>query len=439
MKYILGISCFFHDSAACLVCNDEIIAAAEEERFTRKKHDNSFPENSIKFCLDKAKIKSIDLDAVVFYENPILKFDRVFKRLIKNFPKSLNIIKVVAVDWHTNKLWFKERCAKFLNIKKDKITFFDHHKSHLFSALIPSGLKESACLTIDGVGEWVTTEGSMFKNNQIKELFSIKFPHSLGILYSALTEFLGFEVNEGEYKVMGLAAYGEPIYNQKIEQLFKYRNENGFELDMSFFSFEYSMKTNLTEKFYKLFGEQREKESEFLKKEQLHPKKFELNSYQKYYADIAASLQFVMQDQIILFVKKLRKESGLDSLHNADRYGQYDNSQFSELSDMDYDTKMVMPKVAVHGNKNINSSMYVPMPHLNNANSNTELETNMIRGMPTRTLKSYGFRNPAEHYYGYMDPVYQNANNTVLPFPRGGDATRLENTKTTKKYSREIL
>jgi len=133
-------------------------------------------------------------------------------------------------------------------------------------------------------------------------------------------------------------------------------------------------------------------------------------------------------------------ESGLesDSLH-ANRYGHYDNSQFSELSDMDYDTKMVMPKVAVHGNKNINSSMYVPMPHLNNANSNTELETNMIRGMPTRTLKSYGFRNPAEHYYGYIDPVYQNANNTVLPFPRGGDATRLENTKTNKKYSREIL
>ena len=314
MKYILGISCFFHDSSACIISDNEIIAAAEEERFTRKKHDNSFPENAIKFCLEKADIKPADLDAIVFYENPIIKFDRVIKTLIKKFPKSLNIFKSVAIDWHSDKLWFKEKCKKFLNIDRKKIFFFDHHKSHLYSALIPSNFKQSACLTIDGVGEWITTEGSIFKNNSLNKLFSVNFPSSLGILYSALTEFLGFEVNEGEYKVMGLAAYGEPIYGDKIEKLFNFRNEDGFELNMEYFSFEYSMQTNLTKKFFNLFGEKRKSESEFLKKEQTHPKLFELNPYQKYYADIAASLQLVMQDQILLFVKKLKKKSGLDSL-----------------------------------------------------------------------------------------------------------------------------
>lgn len=314
MKYILGISCFFHDSSACIIKENEIIAAAEEERFTRIKHDNSFPQNAIKFCLDKTQINSIDLDAIVFYENPVVKFDRVAKTLIKNFPKSLNIIKSVAKDWHSDKLWFKEKCKKYLDINKKKIFFFDHHKSHLYSALIPSNFKQSACLTIDGVGEWATTEGSIFKNNSIEKVFSVNFPNSLGILYSALTEFLGFEVNEGEYKVMGLAAYGEPIHCDKIEKLFNFRNKDGFELNMEYFSFEYSMKTNLTEKFYNLFGQKREAESEFLKKEQEHPKLFELNPYQKYYADIAASLQLVMQDQILLFVKNLKKTSGLDNL-----------------------------------------------------------------------------------------------------------------------------
>ncbi len=314
MAFTLGISCFFHDSAACLIDDDKIICAAEEERFTRIKHDNSFPINAINFCLEKANIKSENLGTVVFYENPVTKFDRVFKTLVKNFPKSISIIKDVATDWHSNKLWFKEICNQKLNIDKNKIKFFNHHESHLYSALIPSGFKNAACLTIDGVGEWITTEGSIFKNNNIEKSFSVKFPHSIGILYSALTEFLGFEVNDGEYKVMGLAAYGEPKYVDKIEKLFLYRNKNDFKLNLNFFSFEYSNKTNLTKNFIDLFGKPREPESKFLLSEQLSPMQFKLDNYQKYYADVASSLQFVVRDQILLFVKHLRQISDSENL-----------------------------------------------------------------------------------------------------------------------------
>lgn len=339
MPNILGVSCFFHDSAVSLINEHGVVAAAEEERFSRKKHDNGFPIHAINFCLDFGNLNINDLDAIVFYENPVIKFDRVFSRIFKNFPKSLKVLPPLLRSWHEDKFWFKEIFCKHYKVDKNKIFFENHHTSHAASSFFSSPFSNSATMTIDGVGEWTTCEFGKYTSNNLIKINEINFPHSLGILYSAFTEFLGFEVNEGEFKVMGLASYGEPKYLDKIEKLFISRNDNSFELDLDYFSFEHSLNTNLSKKFINLFGEKRKIESQFLKKEQSHCLEAELMSEQKIYADIASSLQHFMNDHVLSMAKYIKRESKNNFLSYAGgvayngviNQNLIDNSGFEEI------------------------------------------------------------------------------------------------------------
>ena len=214
---ILGISAFYHDSAACLVRDGEIIAAAQEERFTRKKHDASFPDNAIEFCLKTGGIQVSDLDYVGFYDKPFIKFERILETYLGIAPKGLKQYLSAIPVWLKDKLWTRGNIRKNLGYE-GPVIFSEHHESHAASAFFPSPFKEAAILTMDGVGEWATSSLALGKNNKIELLQELHFPHSIGLLYSAFTYYLGFKVNSGEYKVMGLAPYGKPIYCNLIRE-----------------------------------------------------------------------------------------------------------------------------------------------------------------------------------------------------------------------------
>jgi len=208
--YILGISCFYHESAACLIRDGVPVAASAQERFSRKKHDSEFPKEAIDFCLRKAGIKVSDLDWVVFYEKPFWKFQRILLSTLTSYPFAWRLFAKAMVMWLADKLWMRSIIAGELAIDPKKILFVPHHISHAASAFYPSGFEKAAILTIDGVGEWTTTTYGQGKGNDLEIFAEIRFPHSLGLLYSVFTAFLGFEVNDGEYKVMGMAPYGKP-------------------------------------------------------------------------------------------------------------------------------------------------------------------------------------------------------------------------------------
>lgn len=314
----LGISCFFHDSAAAIVDDNKIICAAEEERFTRIKHDSSFPSNAIEFCLEKANIKANELNYVAFYEDPKLKFDRVAMGLIKQaFSRKFSSTKNILLDWATIKSDISGIISKKIEVNEEKILFFKHHESHRSSAFNASGFENSAIMTLDGVGEWDTASfGEIKDGGDYTEFANNKFPHSLGLLYSCFAEFLGFEVNEGEFKVMGMAAYGKPKYKNEIKKLFKSIEGFNFELDRKFFSYEYSDASNLAKPFIDLFGETRKPESPFLafgNKNFSNDIKF-ADSTAEYYADISASFQSVFEDIVLDFAKTLFKTSNSKNL-----------------------------------------------------------------------------------------------------------------------------
>ena len=218
---ILGISSFFHDSAAALIDGSDVVAAAEEERFSRIKHDNSFPINSIKFVLKVANISIHEVDYIVFYEKPILKLHRILSSNSKNIFKNLDSQFELLRSWDKNKISTRNFISNVLGVNKKKILFFEHHFSHAASAFYCSGFNSSDLYTSDAVGEWCTTTYGNTKNKELIRSGRVNFPDSIGLLYTAFTEFLGFEVNEGEYKVMGMAPYGKPIYQEKIDKLFK--------------------------------------------------------------------------------------------------------------------------------------------------------------------------------------------------------------------------
>ena len=259
--YILGISAFYHDSAACLLKNGEIIAAAQEERFTRKKHDYSFPKNAIKYCLSEAKIQPSDLNNVVFYEKPLIKFERLLETYLAFAPKGFKSFLSAMPVWIKDKLFQKSKLIKELKIFfykkidwKNKLMFSEHHLSHAASAFYPSCFERAAIITLDGVGEWATSSVSIGKGNDIEMLKEINFPHSLGLLYSSFTYYIGFKVNSGEYKVMGLAPYGKPKYYELIKKkLIKIFDDGSFQLDMSYFDYATGLKMT-SKKFDKLFG-----------------------------------------------------------------------------------------------------------------------------------------------------------------------------------------
>jgi carbamoyltransferase len=295
--YILGISCFYHDAAAALVKNGEVIAAAQEERFTRKKQDDGFPTNAINYCLEFANIEVSDLHSIAYYEKPFTKFERLLSTYIKTWPISFpSFLKAMSV-WLKQKLWIPSTIKKELKYDGD-VFYTEHHLSHAASAYFASPFKKAAILTIDGVGEWATATCAIAEENKIEITKEIKFPHSLGLLYSAFTYYLGFKVNSGEYKVMGLAPYGQPKYVDKVRELIDVKADGSFKLNMKYFGYEYGLKMT-NRRFDKLFGAK--------------PRNPETPIDQRIF-DIARSLQQVLEEIVLKMANNLQEETGCENL-----------------------------------------------------------------------------------------------------------------------------
>ena len=292
--YILGISAFYHDSAACILKDGEIIDAAQEERFTRKKHDQNFPTNAIKYCLLEADIQSKDINYIAFYDKPFLKFERILETYLKFAPSGLGSFLKAIPLWIRKKLWIKQLILDELEYS-GKIFFPEHHASHAASAFFSSPFQDSAFLTMDGVGEWSTASYGIGNDNKIEILADIKFPHSLGLLYSAFTYYTGFRVNSGEYKVMGLAPYGEPKYKKIIyDNLIDVKEDGSFTMDMTYFNYAVGL-TMTSKKFNKLFGgPPRKPESELTQKEM----------------DMARSIQEVTEEIVLKMATHVKKITG---------------------------------------------------------------------------------------------------------------------------------
>ena len=306
MKTILGISAFYHDSAATILVDGNIIAAAQEERFTRKKHDSSYPFNAIEFVLDFAKIKLSDVDQIIFFEKPFLKFERLLETYVAFAPRGFKSFCMAMPVWLKDKLFqkkmlfneLKRNDNNFNDIKK--IYFSDHHLSHAASAFFPSPFEEAVVLTADGVGEWATTTVAIGKGNKLEIIKEIHFPHSLGLLYSAFTYYTGFKVNSGEYKLMGLAPYGNPIYEDKIKsKLIDIKEDGSFHLDQSYFNYATGL-TMTNKKFENLFGQKVR-----------NPKNEKLTQF---HMDIASSIQKVTEDIMIKIAKSLKEEFNISNL-----------------------------------------------------------------------------------------------------------------------------
>ena len=305
MKSILGISAFYHDSAACLLKNGEIIAAAQEERFTRIKHDASYPYNAIEFVLEYSKLKLSEVDQIVFFEKPFLKFERLLETYVAFAPKGFQSFSKAIPIWIKEKLFQKNYLYKKLkshdsNYNSDKNIFFsDHHLSHASSAFFPSPFKEAVVLTADGVGEWATTTVAVGKDNDLKIKKEIHFPHSLGLLYSAFTYYTGFKVNSGEYKLMGLAPYGNPIYVNKVKQLVDIKPDGTFRINHKYFNYATGL-TMTNTKFHKLFGQ--------------NPRNSNREKITQFHMDIAASIQNVTEEIMIKLSRSIRKEYNIKNL-----------------------------------------------------------------------------------------------------------------------------
>jgi carbamoyltransferase len=319
---ILGISCYFHDAAAALLRDGRLVAAAEEERFTRKKHDYDFPKHAIEFCLEAGGIQAAALDYVVFFEKPFTKFQRIILSSLQTFPRAHGVFREAMVTWFKEKLWIKHLIQNRLGVPPSKILFSRHHLSHAASAFFCSPFDEAAILTVDGVGEWTTASFGIGKGTDIKLLNEIQFPHSLGLLYSAFTAFLGFEVNEGEYKVMGMAPFGTPRYVDKVYKLIHIGSDGSFELDMNYFSFHHSTEKTFNGKFIELFGPPRDPKALFFTPASGYPPYFgdkpsnytELGRQNQHYADVAASIQAVTEEVLLKMAHYVYEETGLKRL-----------------------------------------------------------------------------------------------------------------------------
>jgi len=305
-QFILGISAYYHDSAASLLKNGEIIAAAQEERFTRKKHDSEFPDNAIRFCLDEANLKLKDVDQIVFYDKPLIKFERLLETYLSYAPSGIRSFIAAMPIWLTEKLYLKATLKKeFAKLAACKVKdlppllFAEHHRSHAASAFFFSPFEEAAILCLDGVGEWATTTAWHGKGNSLSSLWEINFPHSLGLLYSAFTYFVGFRVNSGEYKLMGLAPYGEPKYVDLIrENLIDVKNDGSFRLNMKYFNYCTGL-TMTNKKFESLFGRPRRTPESDLTQDDM---------------DIATSIQVVTEDIVMRLAETLHEETGAKKL-----------------------------------------------------------------------------------------------------------------------------
>lgn len=296
--YILGISAYYHDSAACLIKDGILIAAAQEERFTRKKHDARFPAKAIEYCLKEAGITNQEIDHVVFYEKPWLKFERLLETYLAFAPSGLKSFLMAMPQWVHEKLWMGESIKKELEFKGSMI-YPEHHQSHAASAFFPSPFESAAVLTLDGVGEWATSTWGVGKGNTLTLHKEIRFPNSLGLLYSALTYYTGFKVNSGEYKVMGLAPYGEPTFTKLIyDHLIDVKEDGSFQLNMEYFNYCQGL-TMTSEKFHQVFGAPpRQSESQLGQREM----------------DLARSIQDVTENVVRKIAHHIRKETGEKNL-----------------------------------------------------------------------------------------------------------------------------
>ena len=305
MKSILGISAFYHDSAACILQDGKIIAAAQEERFTRKKHDSSYPKNAIKFVLGYANLKLSEVDQIVFFEKPFLKFERLLETYVAFAPKGFTSFAKAMPLWVKEKLFQKSLLFKKLkeldqDYKSDVNIFFsDHHLSHAASAFFPSPFNEAIILTADGVGEWATTTVAVGINNKLDIKKEIHFPHSLGLLYSAFTYYTGFKVNSGEYKLMGLAPYGNPIFENKIRKLIDIKEDGTFRLNQKYFNYATGL-TMTNDHFHNLFGQK--------------PRNPKNEKITQFHMDIASSVQKITEEIMIKLSKSIRKEYGIKNL-----------------------------------------------------------------------------------------------------------------------------
>ena len=305
MKSILGISAFYHDSAACILIDGKIIAAAQEERFTRKKHDPSYPHNAVEFVLNFAKLKLNDVHQIVFFEKPFLKFERLLETYVAFAPRGFISFAKAMPLWIKEKLFqknllFNKLKEHDINYKSDKNIFFsDHHLSHAASAFFPSPFDEAVIITADGVGEWATTTVAIGKNENLEIKKEIHFPHSLGLLYSAFTYYTGFKVNSGEYKLMGLAPYGNPIYVDKIKKIVDIKDDGTFRLDQKYFNYATGL-TMTNDNFHNLFGQK--------------PRNSTYDKINQFHMDIAASIQKVTEEIMIKISKAVRKEFGIKNL-----------------------------------------------------------------------------------------------------------------------------
>jgi carbamoyltransferase len=305
MTAILGISAFYHDSAAALIVDGEIIAAAQEERFTRKKHDPSYPTNAINYCLAEAGLTLNQVSYIAFYDKPFLKFERILETYIAFAPKGLQSFRMAMPVWLREKLFLKDMLLR--EIKKsdnhfdaDKLMFGEHHFSHAASAFYASPFEEAVVLTLDGVGEWATTTVAIGRGNELDIVKEIHFPHSLGLLYSAFTYYIGFRVNSGEYKVMGLAPYGEPKYKDLIlDKLIDLKEDGSFRLDQSYFNYATGL-TMTNQKFANLFGEP--------------VRKPDTDKLTQFHMDIAASVQAVTEKIVLTITRSLAKEYNIPNL-----------------------------------------------------------------------------------------------------------------------------
>ena len=297
--YILGLSCFYHDSAACLIKDGKVVAAAHEERFTRIRHDDDFPQEAVKFCLDFAKITPKDLTAVAFYDKPFLKFERLLETYLGTWPKGILSWSKAMPVWLSKKLWIKSLIQDKLEGYEGEIYFPEHHLSHAASAFLVSPFEKAAILTIDGVGEWATAAKGIGQGTKITLTHQINFPDSLGLLYSAFTYYTGFKVNSAEYKLMGLAPYGQPKYAQLImDELIDIKSDGSFKMNMKYFAYPYGL-TMTNDSFYQLFGHPPAQKGQ-------KPAEFEM--------DIAASIQAVTDEIMLRLTRSLYKETKLTNL-----------------------------------------------------------------------------------------------------------------------------
>jgi len=352
---ILGLSCYYHDAAAVLLEDGVLVAAAQEERFSRRKHDPGFPGQAVAFCLRQARLSAADLDYVVFYEKPFHKFERLLTTLVATVPRSTALFRESMLVWLGDKLWLKQHIADRVGVPGDRILFVEHHPSHAASALYCSPYPEAALLTVDGVGEWTTAafgQGTAawdgLAENRITLDAELRFPHSLGLLYSAFTAFLGFEVNEGEYKVMGMAPYGEPKYVDRVRRVVHVYADGSLHLDLSYFTFPFHTQRTFSRKFEVLFGEPRNPKARFVTDRTSRyddpspPSRAEVERNQ-YYADVAASIQAVTEDILLRMARHLHQRTGLRRLCLAGGVALNSVANFRILAETPFEELYIQP------------------------------------------------------------------------------------------------